>query len=65
MIKLDRTEIEYLLRLLVPGREYYRTLAGSPKCTPANRTNHLFIEMLYSKLHNALCGDASALSRSL
>lgn len=65
MIKLDRTEIEYLLKLLSPGREYYRTLAGNPKCTQANRTNHLFIEKLYSQLHNVLCGDASALSQSL
>lgn len=62
-VRLDPPEVNHMLSLLVDGREYYRTLAASPKCTDQNRTRYIMIETLCQKLERLHKLHASAPDR--
>lgn len=50
-IVLNQSEINHLLKLLEPGRQYYAMLAGNTHCSNKNREAHRFIEELWRKLN--------------
>jgi hypothetical protein len=52
-ITLTNSELAFLRRLLRPYLDYYGTLAGSAKCSPANRARWDEVRALEQKLNGS------------
>lgn len=55
---LDKDQIEFLLCLVKPHRDYYQLLSGSSRMTTNNSVRHQFIDSLWKALDGSGTDDS-------